>query len=117
DEKRPQPFLCFLRRAPGDVLSGSTKICGSAQRRRRGAILQHGSLILARSPAAPELPGILELIGKRLEVGELVTGWGRGVADRLQFLLRMQPISLNERLAAQKLTNEKYSHALWTERR
>ena len=37
------------------------KILGSAQRRHRGAILQHGSLLIAQSPAAPELPGWQEL--------------------------------------------------------
>ncbi len=44
-----QAFLCFQRRSTGDVLLGEHKIAGSAQRRRRGAILQHGSVLLARS--------------------------------------------------------------------
>jgi lipoate-protein ligase A len=56
-----ESFLCFLRRAPGDVLLGDAKIAGSAQRRRRGALLQHGSLILRTSPAAPEVPGLWDL--------------------------------------------------------
>ena len=36
-DRRPpgQPFLCFQRRSPGDVLIGRTKVCGSAQRRRQ----------------------------------------------------------------------------------
>ena len=37
------------------------KILGSAQRRYRGAVLQHGSLLLKRSLSAPELPGIGDL--------------------------------------------------------
>ena len=37
------PFLCFQRRALGDVLVGANKICGSAQRRQCRAMLQHGS--------------------------------------------------------------------------
>jgi lipoate-protein ligase A len=56
-----EPFLCFERRATGDVLVGVHKICGSAQRRRRGAILQHGGVLLGRSTAAPGLPGLAEL--------------------------------------------------------
>ena len=48
-----EPFLCFQRRSPGDVLIGRTKVCGSAQRRRNGAVLQHGSLLWRTSPAAP----------------------------------------------------------------
>ena len=51
-----EPFLCFQRRSPGDVLIGQTKICGSAQRRRYGAVLQHGSLIWQTSAAAPNCP-------------------------------------------------------------
>src|SRR5690606_8004170 len=67
-----EPWLCFLRRARGDVLyrppqlkdanplapDGLYKVCGSAQRRRGSAVLQHGSLVLERSPVAPEVPGI-----------------------------------------------------------
>ncbi len=45
-------------------------ICGSAQRRvAAGAVLQHGSLLLAQSPFAPELPGILELTGPAARSG------------------------------------------------
>ena len=42
------------------VLNGR-KVLGSAQRRRRGAILQHGGLLLAASPVTPELLGIRDL--------------------------------------------------------
>ena len=56
-------FLCFQRRSIGDVLFADSKICGSAQRRHQGAVLQHGSLLLEASPCAPELPGIREVSG------------------------------------------------------
>ena len=55
-------FLCFGRGDPRDVLVDGHKILGSAQRRRRGAILQHGSLLLRRSPHAPQFPGVLDLV-------------------------------------------------------
>lgn len=41
-----EPFFCFERRHCYDVLIGQDKIAGSAQRRRRDALLQHGSIIL-----------------------------------------------------------------------
>jgi len=41
------PFFCFERRHCYDVLLGDDKIAGSAQRRTRAAVLQHGSMILA----------------------------------------------------------------------
>jgi len=42
------PFFCFQRRHRLDVLIGPDKIAGSAQRRTRSAVLQHGSIILKR---------------------------------------------------------------------
>ena len=57
----PDPFLCFLRSDPRDIVCSGHKIVGSAQRRRRGNILQHGSVMLKKSPLTPEIPGILDL--------------------------------------------------------
>ena len=42
------PFFCFARRHCYDVLIGADKVAGSAQRRTRTAVLQHGSIVLAR---------------------------------------------------------------------
>ena len=42
------PFFCFARRHHLDVLVGNDKLAGSAQRRTRQAVLQHGSIILQR---------------------------------------------------------------------
>lgn len=50
------PFFCFARRHALDVVAGEAKLAGSAQRRTRAAVLQHGSLILesrfAQQPCA-----------------------------------------------------------------
>jgi lipoate-protein ligase A len=54
-------FLCFGRGDSRDVVLQGHKIVGSAQRRRRGAVLQHGSLLLRRSEYAPQFPGVLDL--------------------------------------------------------
>ncbi len=61
DEPGQQRFLCFQRRSCGDIVLGSSKVLGSAQRRIFGAVLQHGSLLLATSPYAPSLQGLLDL--------------------------------------------------------
>ncbi len=55
------PFLCFLRSDPRDVILAEHKIIGSAQRRRRGQILQHGSVLLRASGLTPEIPGVADL--------------------------------------------------------
>ncbi|MEZ6124461.1 MAG: hypothetical protein R3C49_14985 [Planctomycetaceae bacterium] len=54
-------FLCFLRADPRDIVIGYDKIVGSAQRRRKGSILQHGSILLKASELTPEVPGIHDL--------------------------------------------------------
>jgi lipoyl(octanoyl) transferase len=112
-----QPFLCFERRAQGDVVYEDAKICGSAQRRRRGAILQHGSLLLARSPHAPEVPGLLELTGRKLEKEPLVERWTAQIAARLGLELLPGKLSELELDRVRTLTLEKYSGFGWTERR
>lgn len=43
---RQGPFFCFARRHEFDLLVGTDKITGSAQRRTREAILQHGSIVV-----------------------------------------------------------------------
>ena len=65
---RDDPTLCFLRRDPRDVVVTTAggavrKVVGSAQRRRKGAVLQHGSLIASASPEAIGVPGLRELCG------------------------------------------------------
>ena len=42
------PFFCFARRHKLDVVVGGEKLAGSAQRRTRHAVLQHGSIVLER---------------------------------------------------------------------
>jgi lipoate-protein ligase A len=63
EEKRLGDVLCFLHQTPCDLLLGGAKVAGSAQRKRRGALLQHGAVLLAQSPHAPALPGLRELAG------------------------------------------------------
>lgn len=56
-----EPFLCFLREAAPDLVVRGHKVLGSAQRRRRGAVLQHGSLLLRASEHTPEILGLGDL--------------------------------------------------------
>jgi lipoate-protein ligase A len=112
-----QPFLCFQRRTRGDVLLGTSKVCGSAQRRRRGAVLQHGSLLLAASPRAPELPGIRELTRKNPELGPLAESWGKAIARHLRLAPVAGQLSETERQTVRVLSIQKYAAPPWNERR
>jgi lipoate-protein ligase A len=59
-----RPFLCFSGHDADDVVARGTKLVGSAQRRRAGAVLQHGSLLLDRSAATPVLAGANDLAAR-----------------------------------------------------
>ncbi len=113
---RPEPFLCFQRRAEGDVVCAGHKILGSAQRRRQGAILQHGSLLLARSHAAPELPGLSELAGPR-DHHELVAAWKERIFGALGLRPDLASLTDQEECHARELAVTKFSSAAWTNRR
>jgi lipoate-protein ligase A len=109
--------LCFDHHTPDDVLIGETKICGSAQRKRRGALLQHGSILLAASAMTPELPGIAELTGHGLAVQDV----GRTVADCLcrqtGWAIVAGDWMPNERRRAAELTTGRYAGAAWNAKR
>jgi len=91
---RSREFLCFGRGDDFDVVFGGAKILGSAQRRRKGAILQHGSLLLRRSRHALKFPGILDLTKDAFDAA--VLAWR--LSDRIADLLSENPIpsSLSE---------------------
>jgi lipoate-protein ligase A len=80
-------FLCFTRGDPNDVMLAGHKILGSAQRRRRGAILQHGSLLWRASEYAPDLPGICELATAPADLSrfrfDLAEGMGKLLGEDL----------------------------------
>ncbi len=112
-----RPFLCFQRRAVGDVLCATAKIAGSAQRRLAGGVLQHGSVLLRSSPAAPELPGIEDLCGRTIGPDELGRRWLGRLAARLGWRWRRDLLSGAERRAAEALVAGKYGDAAWNRRR
>jgi lipoate-protein ligase A len=112
-----EPFLCFQRRSPGDVLVAGSKIAGSAQRRCRGAVLQHGSVLLARSAAAPELDGLEELSGQTIPPERLIEAWLARLAVVLAATWQSGRLSDDQRRRADVLCAEKYASAAWTENR
>ncbi len=52
---------CFADPAPGELTVGRRKLVGSAQWRHRGAILQHGSILIADVQGRGALPGRTEI--------------------------------------------------------
>ncbi len=115
--QKPQPLLCFRRRAPGDVVVGTVKIAGSAQRRSHGAVLQHGSVLLRRSPAAPELAALKDLAQTAIAEDQLADAWLREVSAYLGLDGRHHRLSDRQRCRAAVLVDTRYSAAHWTRSR
>lgn len=113
DLRKSQPFLCFERRSPGDVLVGQAKIAGSAQRRSAGAVLQHGSVLLARSQAAPELTGLKELVDIAIRPNELAEAWLARLGSILPITWQLGELSEELRHRAMVLAREKYASPAW----
>jgi len=116
-ERRLGDFLCFEHHTPGDVLIGEHKIVGSAQRRYRGATLQHGSILLAQSEFTPSLPGLLELAQVDLSP-ELLAG---EIVDQLQrqtnWDIKADEWSQREKEHLQAQRDERFTQLAWNERR
>ena len=110
-ERKLGDALCFEHQTAGDLVSVGSKVVGSAQRKSRGALLQHGGILLRRSPFTPSLPGLFELTGVAIEPEDL--------AARLAAKFAATPgdwtpteLALRVTLAA-----EKYGHPAWNEKR
>lgn len=121
-DKSAEPFLCFQRRAHGDVVFGDIhnenhKICGSAQRRWKTAILQHGSLILRTSASAPRILGLAEVAGRQIQEARLLVDWAGAVSAELQQTFQSAKLTDREIEDSERISTEKYSADSWTRKK
>jgi lipoate-protein ligase A len=123
--------VCFDRPSAHEILLDGRKLVGSAQMRRGGGILQHGSILI--EPRIARLTACLRLPdgGSSREVGDGVAGLAElGVTDPAQiaaaigdaFAARFgvslveAPLRGDEAEVARALARSKYRSAGWTER-
>jgi lipoate-protein ligase A len=109
--------LCFRVLTRGDLVIGGAKVVGSAQRRLRGALLQHGAILLSASPATPDLPGICEMTGTCLAPATVAiairTEWDRQTGWRLTDATWTN----SEESRTERLLRSKYFHPAWNYKR
>ncbi len=120
DPASAQPFagvLCFQHFSAGDLLLGSAKVVGSAQRRRQGALLQHGSILLAGSPHAPVLPGIQELSGRAPQAQEVCAAVRSVFAAKTAWKLVAEDWTDGEARRKDELVRAKYMTDTWNRKR
>lgn len=108
-----EAFLCFSRGDEMDVVIGTDKVLGSAQRRRRGAVLQHGSLVLRKTEAAPQFPGLFDL-APATDEADLLESLALATAGVLGEPLRSASFEETILERARQLHDEKYINLDWS---
>lgn len=125
-QDRSESPLCFHHPTEGDLLleasessqlPRSAKIVGSAQRKIRGALLQHGSILLAGSRWTPSLPGVLELTNRIVDGDELAEVTVQYLQRETGWSWLEEGWEGKEQERTESLVREKFSRTSWNERR
>lgn len=111
------PFLCFQRCSDEDLMVSGYKVLGSAQRKSRRAVLQHGSLLLATSKWAPQLPGVRDLTSRSIPPGQLAECIANRIGDLLSIRWSADELSRAERVRADEITTQRFASDHWLQRR
>ena len=131
---RQEASACFHAPSDYEVTVRGRKILGSAQLRRRGAVLQHGSLPLKgdvariayflrfasederrclRKAIQERAITLSQALGSLPPLTEVVRALTRGMAQALNLCLIPGRLSSYERMLIQKLRREKYTSDEW----
>jgi lipoate-protein ligase A len=116
-ERHDGSFLCFRQFTPGDLLVGPAKVVGSAQRKQRGALLQHGAILLAASPHTPALAGIKELTGIALTAEQTIAAVTQTFARRVPWELIAGFWSTAEQRTVVEAAVSRYGGDAWNRKR
>jgi lipoate-protein ligase A len=127
------PTVCFAKAARCDMTVAGRKIVGSAQTRRRGVIMQHGSVPITIDPAEhlAVMPGggtdetsqrqlqdaacgVADALGRPLAYAELCAALAQGFAERIGLSLVPGSLSAWEQARAMELRATKYATDAWT---
>jgi lipoate-protein ligase A len=109
--------LCFQQFTQGDLLSAGKKVVGSAQRKHRLALMQHGSVLLAQSEHTPALPGIRETTGVTLTAAQVGDAIIRAFAADTDWTISPGQWLEKEKIELKRLIQEKYATSAWNEKR
>ena len=123
---------CFSCTARWEVKCGGRKLIGSAQRRIRGGMLQHGSVLLgpehrqlarlvpgSRPPTASRRlaansTDLQECAGRTIGFGEVVDGLAAGFARNLGTILEPSDLTAEETAQTGELAESKYGNPTFT---
>lgn len=118
EEQKLGEVLCFLDQTAGDLLVDGSKVAGSAQRKWKGALLQHGSILLRRSPHAPHLAGLHDYAGRELFTPEGLAAELVGrIAVAAGCAVEATDWTPLERARTAQIRAEKYADPTWNSKR
>ena len=110
-------FLCFQRRSDDDLVFAGYKVMGSAQRRTRHCVLQHGSLLLRASPWAPQLPGLSDLTSQSIGGDTVAHQLVKNMANDSGITWQPADDGLVAALDVQAIIEQSFGNPLWLHRR
>lgn len=116
-QTNPKAFLCFQRRAIGDIICQGHKVGGSAQRRLKSGLIQHGSLLLKQSEFAPELPGLKEISNIEVDDQKLISELAASFESELECEFTESKLTETEILAAKEAVSKTFASEHWLSRR
>jgi lipoate-protein ligase A len=129
--------VCFDAASAYELTASGKKLVGSAQARRGGAILQHGSILLdidweawasvfsyaseaGRERALRKLPmrmtSLKQELGRDISPGEVAEALRAAFERTLEISLEPATLNAEESMAARRLAKEKYGAEEWTAR-
>ncbi|MYD37263.1 MAG: lipoate--protein ligase family protein [Chloroflexi bacterium] len=130
--------VCFLRPSHYEIAIGGRKLIGSAQLRRAGALLQHGSLPLCgdigricdalvfasdnareqeRRLVRQRAITLSEVLGRAISWDEAAAAFKQGFARALDFALVESSLSAAERERTAALISERFGNPRYTAKR
>ena len=128
------PTVCFAKAAKCDMTVSGRKIVGSAQTRRRGVIMQHGSVPIHIDPAEhlavmpgegtdeasqqrllEKACGVADALGRPVSFEELAEALRQGFEERLGVTLEAGELTAWELARAQELRDTRYATRAWTD--
>ena len=136
EEQRTNP-VCFQAPSAYEITVGGRKLIGSAQVRRRGGVLQHGSLPLrgdiaricqvlrfedeaSRQRSAQDIreraETVEDLLGKPVTWQQAADAFIGGFSSALDLSLNLESPTKAEFQLAEMLVSSQYNHSVWTER-
>ena len=110
------PFFCFARAHRLDLILKGEKLLGSAQRRMKHAVLQHGSLILGRHFEQQPSAELQPIIGIPFALDEILADATQQIGKELALSAKTGELSDLESERAMEL-EAKYAGKEWTRQR